>query len=122
MTPSAVGNIIFWVFLYFIIGCFALTYLIALYLYLRWFFRRSSKMPKCGNCGLKYKPTGNMAPRVLNCGHSCCGGCIKKLVGQMTWAGIIYCPFCTRSSLLNNKKWKSLVPINYSTICDILKK
>ncbi|CAD8126365.1 RING-type domain-containing protein [Caenorhabditis elegans] len=55
--------------------------------------------PKCGICLAQYWSTGDMAPRVMNCGHTYCGSCIEIFAEQKD--GMVICPFCTRTHFCN---------------------
>ena len=54
----------------------------------------------CGICMEGFKEDGRLVPLLLQCGHSCCAGCVSNLVSARGRS--ITCPFCRQKTILKD--------------------
>nr|XP_006824940.1 PREDICTED: E3 ubiquitin-protein ligase TRIM23-like [Saccoglossus kowalevskii] len=69
----------------------------------------------CSICYHGYKRDGQYVPRNLNCGHTFCTECLKKL-SVVQRAGIITCPTCKAATVLGFANDTRKLPKNYALL------
>lgn len=73
-----------------------------------WDYFTMQRVPFCGTCCKPYalqgsgKPVGQRIPKLLDCSHTLCQGCVTKIAGNQ--AHVLNCPTCKEQTVLSGGK------------------